>query len=214
MKDTNKIVIFDWGGVIENNNPEEYTINKAIIDIMRKYNCNLSNEEIFNICSNGKNLYNTFINDDEEITKKWFKEVKNKLNISCTYEEYKKSYYEYGKKIPYHRNVVRYSHDLNKKCKTAVFSSLVKLDYQRINDQVNLSKFDYVFLTYRMGYNKPNEKTFEIIEKQTRIKPENMLFIDDTKVNIDVAQKRGWNTCNANGYELDKIKKTVKIFLH
>ena len=46
MKDTNKIVIFDWGGVIENNNPEEYTINKAIIDIMRKYNCNLSNEEI------------------------------------------------------------------------------------------------------------------------------------------------------------------------
>ena len=37
MEKCNKIVIFDWGGVIENNNQSYYNISKAIIDIMRKY---------------------------------------------------------------------------------------------------------------------------------------------------------------------------------
>lgn len=39
MEKCNKIVIFDWGGVIENNNQSYYNISKAIIDIMRKYKC-------------------------------------------------------------------------------------------------------------------------------------------------------------------------------
>ena len=33
MEKCNKIVIFDWGGVIENNNQFYYNISKAIIDI-------------------------------------------------------------------------------------------------------------------------------------------------------------------------------------
>ena len=214
MKDEDKIIIFDWGGVIEDNIPTKYTIRKAIIDIMKKYNCVLSEEEISYICSNGKKLYDTMVNDDEETTKNWFEDIKTKLNINCTYEEYKQAYYEYGKKVQYHEDVVRFAHGLKNKCKIAMFSSLVKLDYRRINDQVDLSKFDYVFLTYKMGYNKPEDRTFEIIENKTKIEPKNILFIDDTYVNVEKAQQRGWNTCNANGYELDKIKKAVEDFLN
>ena len=43
--------------------------------------------------------------------------------------------------------------------------------------------------------------------------PENILFIDDIKANIKKAKSKGWNTCNAFGNELDKIKKNVKEFL-
>ena len=96
-----KIVIFDWGGVIENNDSSYYTISKVIIDIMRKYDCTLTNNEILNICSNGSKLFKTFIDNKEETTEDWFNNIKDKLNINCRYEEYKKAYYEFGKKIPY-----------------------------------------------------------------------------------------------------------------
>ena len=46
MEKCNKIVIFDWGGVIENNNQSYYNISKAIIDIMRKYKCKLTDQEL------------------------------------------------------------------------------------------------------------------------------------------------------------------------
>lgn len=76
MEKCNKIVIFDWGGVIENNNQSYYNISKAIIDIMRKYKCKLTDQEILEVCTNGKKLFNTFIDDtqiniDEANKRKW-----------------------------------------------------------------------------------------------------------------------------------------------
>ena len=213
MKKCNKIVIFDWGGVIENNNQSYYNISKAIIDIMRKYKCKLTDQEILEVCTNGKKLFNTFIDDDEQTTIDWFNEIKDKLNIDCNYDEYKNAYYEYGKKIPYHKDVVKFAHSLRDKCYIAMFSSLVKLDEARINEQVNLSSFDYIFLTYKMGFSKPNSKAFEYIENTVKINPENILFIDDTQINIDEANKRKWKTCMADGFEFEKIKRSVEEFL-
>lgn len=46
-----------------------------------------------------------------------------------------------------------------------------------------------------------------------KISPENILFIDDDTNNILMARKYGWNTCQAFGYELDKIKYSVEEFL-
>lgn len=46
------------------------------------------------------------------------------------------------------------------------------------------------------------------------MEPKNILFIDDSKENIKVAQKRGWDTCLANGHELDKIRTEVDKFLN
>lgn len=213
MKKYNKIVIFDWGGVIENNNPSYYNISKTIIDIMKKYKCKLTDQEILEVCTNGKKLFNTFINDNEQTTIDWFNEIKSKLDINCNYNEYKNAYYEYGKKIPYHKNVVNFAHSLKEKCYIAIFSSLVKLDEARINDQVNLSLFDYNFLTYKMGFNKPDSKAFEYIEKIIKISPENILFIDDTAINLEEANKRKWKTCKADGFEFEKIQRSVEEFL-
>lgn len=58
-----------------------------------------------------------------------------------------------------------------------------------------------------MGFSKPNSKAFEYIENTVKINPENILFIDDTQINIDEANKRKWKTCRADGFEFEKIKK-------
>ena len=53
----------------------------------------------------------------------------------------------------------------------------------------------------------------KVVEEDCKIKPENILFIDDSKENIEAAKKLEWNTCNAYGYKLDKIKEKVEQFL-
>ena len=60
---------------------------------------------------------------------------------------------------------------------------------------------------------KPNSKAFEYIENTVKINPENILFIDDTQINIDEANKRKWKTCRADGFEFEKIKRSVEEFL-
>ena len=57
------------------------------------------------------------------------------------------------------------------------------------------------------------EEVFELVENDLQISPQNIMFIDDTSVNIENARNRGWNTCQAYGYELDKIKGAVEQFL-
>ena len=76
----------------------------------------------------------------------------------------------------------------------------------------------------RVSFERPTENGFdtvvfelpsyEIVEKDCNIEPKNMLFIDDSKENIEVANKRGWNTCLATGHELDKIKDSINNFLN
>ena len=52
-----------------------------------------------------------------------------------------------------------------------------------------------------------------IVEQTTKIKPENILFIDHVKQTVEVAKQIGWQIWNAFGYELDKIKESVEEFL-
>lgn len=76
-----------------------------------------------------------------------------------------------------------------------------------------MSKFDYVWLSFELKCSKPNEKVYKIVEEDCKIEPNNILFIDDFKENLKPAQAKGWNTCNACGYELEKIQKSVSEFL-
>ena len=60
---------------------------------------------------------------------------------------------------------------------------------------------------------KPDEKIYKYVLDDLKVKPEDILFIDDDYQNILAAKECGWNTCLAFGYELDKIKKSVDDFL-
>lgn len=42
---------------------------------------------------------------------------------------------------------------------------------------------------------------------------ENILLIDDTYENIEVARQRGWNVCLASALNFEKIKESVNKFL-
>ncbi len=90
----------------------------------------------------------------------------------------------------------------------------MSFDKKRINNQCDLSKFDYVYLSFEIGMLKPNKEVYEYVLNDLKINASNILFIDDNKDNIEIAKACGWNTCMAFGYELDKIKNSVNKFLN
>lgn len=209
MNTDEKIVIFDWGGVIESHREGEYSLNTAITNFIKHFNNDVDEnglfEKYFDVCTNkmeqGGKEYS------------WFERIKYNFNLECTEEEFYKFYEEEFNRIEYYKDVVEYAHSLKNKCKIGILSNLGSVDKQRLNKQVDLSKFDYVWLSFELKCSKPNEKVYKIVEEDCKIEPNNILFIDDFKENLKPAQTRGWNTCNACGYELEKIQKSVSEFL-
>lgn len=212
----NKIVIFDWGGVIMNKYPEINNDREAIIRTIKSFNFGLNDDEAWSIYletlldENG--IYISRQND-EQSKEKWVDRIKQLGNFKMTTEEFENRFSEEHLKVGYHKEVVEYAHSLKKKCKIGLFSDLIYACYPALDKQVDLSKFDYVWLSYQTHLRKNTEEAFALVEEELKMMPRDIMFIDDTSKNIENAKKRGWNTCQAIGSEFEMIKRYVDNFL-
>ncbi len=207
----NKLVIFDWGGVIESHRKSEYCVNKARINLIKHFNNEIKDKDLL---KKERTIYiNNKMGERNDVTTNWFNELKKEFSLKCSYEEFYSFYLKEFDKVEYYKDVVQYAHTLKQICKIGILSNLSSLDKQRLDKQVDLKQFDYVWLSFEMNCRKPNKRIYEMVEKECKFENNNILFIDDCKENINVAKKMGWNTCNADGHELYKIKKSINKFL-
>ena len=90
-----KIVIFDWGGVIESHENGSKELQNAKINLIKKYSPNMKEEEILKKWSyqleNGLWISET---SDWLAIKKWLQNLEEKMNISVPLEEFVSSYKE------------------------------------------------------------------------------------------------------------------------
>jgi glucose-1-phosphatase len=56
--------------------------------------------------------------------------------------------------------------------------------------------FDECYLSHEIGLRKPNPDIFEFVLEENSLRPEDCLFIDDTRENIDTAASLGFHTWN------------------
>ena len=212
-----KIVIFDWGGVIKHKHPVDNNDKQAIIRVIKSFNPKLTEEEAWKVYANTlideNGIYISRQNDEQSIAK-WVDRLNSMGNLNATVEEFTKRFTEAELKVGYYKDLVTYIHSLKDRCKIAIFSDLICCCYPSLDQQVDLSQFDYVWLSYLTHVRKNEETAFQIVENDLNTSPSNILFVDDTSINIENAKKRGWNTCQAFGYELDKIKASVEQFLN
>ena len=202
-----KLILFDWGNIVDSHTTG-YTCYDAYNDLFNE--CGYKGEEtIYNVL--GK--YNlSCIKTNEEFSKT-YKLMAKEFNLNKSYDEFVKIYKRVFSRIDYYKKVADYEISLKDKCYIGILSDLNIFDKERLDKQVNLPLYDYVFLSYEMGLKKPGIEIFNAVQKQLPFTPNNILFIDDRKDNIESAKKIGWNTCHATGLELDKIKSSVDKFL-
>lgn len=62
---------------------------------------------------------------------------------------------------------------------------------------------------------KPESKIFEIAEARAGVKPEEILFIDDSRVNLMAAEKRGWHVMWFDDYRpdagADRVRRALEF---
>lgn len=212
----NKIVIFDWGGIVESHKENENNYFKIIIEIIKTINPNINENETISLwkkCNEDEKGKSISICKDIKDIEKWFKRVKNVFKLNCDLETFNKIYQKQFELVDCYKDMIELEYKTKKKCKIGILSNLMFLDKERLSRQLDLNKFDYVWLSFELGEAKPDNKIYETVENDCKIKPQNILFIDDTKENILTAKNRGWNVCNCYGYEIDKIKEAIEKFL-
>ncbi len=143
--------------------------------------------------------------------------ITNKLietGSNSSFDDFKKSYLHYNHNVPYFEETIKLiSNLLNKDCYMSILSNISEFDVIQLREHLDLSKFDYLFLSTQLGIQKPNDEIYKNVLEKTKLLPNNILFIDDTTENIKVANKYGWNTCLATGNEIDKIRTEIVNFL-
>ena len=213
-----KIVIFDWGGIVESHKKGENNYFETIVRIIKSLNSDFNNkEEILKLWGrclyNEENMILSTLNNVEDFSN-WYIRLKNTFKLKCDFNTFNKIYQKEFEKVDYYKDVIELEYNTKTKCKIGILSNLIFIDKDRLDKQVALSKYDYVWLSFEIGAVKPNNKVYEIVEKECNIKPKNILFIDDEEKNILTATSRGWNTCNCFGYEIEKIKSAIDNFLN
>jgi len=211
-----KVVIFDWGGVIMYKHPVDNNDRQAIIRTIRSFNPNLTDEEAWDVYTKtliDENGIYISMQDDELSKIKWVDRINRTGNFNASVDEFSTRFITEHLKVGYYKELVDFIHSLKDVCQIGLFSDLIFCCAPVLDEQVDLSQFDYVWLSYITHLRKNTEEVFELVEKDVQVSPEDIMFIDDTTVNIENAKKRGWNTCQAFGYELDKIKDSIEKFI-
>jgi putative hydrolase of the HAD superfamily len=180
-----KNIIFDAGGVLF-----ESGWDNVKKDIMKKYGFSIF-------------LYSDY---PKEVSKKFkgisvgkvsFKDIIKYLNkgktknIKFIVKDYKKAYVKHQK---INKKIQKLIKNLKKN-----YNLFCLTDTNDMHLEINLenglfSDFKKVYASCETGVKKPYKKAFKVVIKDAKIKPEETIFIDDTKKNIDSAKKLKFNT--------------------
>ncbi|MEQ9425803.1 MAG: HAD family phosphatase [Cyclobacteriaceae bacterium] len=104
---------------------------------------------------------------------------------------------------------------LSSRYQTIVLSNTNNIHVQGFNEilfmktgERDLNKFfDTVYYSHDLKMRKPDLEIYEYVLNQHELKPEETLFLDDNKVNLDAAQKLGIQT-----HHIDHPEKVFEIF--
>lgn len=206
----NKLILFDWGNIVEivSNTEGKYSCRQAFQDLFKA--CGYKGDkEIFTNLSH----YKVSSIPNVEEFEKAFNEMKIEFNLNVDFKKFVELYDFYFDKIDYYKDVRDYEVSLKDKCYIGIFSNLTIFDKKRLDKEVGLDNYDYIFLSFEFADKKPNESIFIEVSKKIPFNSNDILFIDDREDNIEMAKSIGWNTLQATGLELDKIKEVCDKFI-
>jgi len=68
---------------------------------------------------------------------------------------------------------------------------------------------DYNFLSYEMGYHKPEPEIYRAVFEKTSERPENFVFFDDLPQNVEGAKKAGITGIQFSNERITEIRKFI-----
>jgi HAD superfamily hydrolase (TIGR01509 family) len=101
---------------------------------------------------------------------------------------------------------------VGKKCTTGIISSTSKHRLTYLNEKYSFYRdFKYRQFSYATHYTKTDQRTYSLLVKKLKLKPNEILYIDDETEHLRVARKAGLRTIQFRGNlklirDLEKLK--------
>jgi len=200
-----KVIIFDLGSVcfrIDWLKLNDEMVNKFGISTLITSNYGADIQEVYyQTLAGKKNMEDVFT----EICK--LKNIKRDVSEICAF--YKEAYKRHRKP---NKKLMKLIEKLKEKYEIICLSDTNKIHFESHQEQGLLKHFSKVFTSFELGSRKSDKNTFIKVLEQVKVKPEETLFIDDYKTNVDNAKSLGINAIKYENYnQLVKELKHLKI---
>jgi putative hydrolase of the HAD superfamily len=193
-----KYIVFDFGGVITKKQ------NNRMINKMCQI-LNIPVKKFSLLYTKGRMDYDSGLIDAKTYWAKIIKVIGRKVELK---EIDKLIEFDIKSWLDINEETVKYIQHIKSKTNVALLSNMSFDTLEKLN---NLHWMDYLepkILSCEEKVSKPDYRIYDICLKKLGIEPHYVLFIDDSKANVDAAQKMGINAfkfINCNG-----MKKIIK----
>lgn len=103
--------------------------------------------------------------------------------------------------------ILEYLKTINDKFRLAIFTTDIIQDDPLIKEKID-PLFEKIYSASKLGITKKVKESYEFIAEDLEVKPEEILFIDDTESNVIAAKEAGFKTHHykTNGELLEYLK--------
>ena len=194
-----KFFVFDLGGVL--------SVPMVSKKLYEQIKWKVSYEEFLDKFNNSEESIK--VHKGEISTKEFFEYLKRYMDDNITLEEFKNKYVNNNKFFNDTIEIIKKLKNLG--YKVYLLSNLKEIDYEKFIKHFDISIFDELFLSFKLGMLKPNDDIYQYVINKLNTNPENIYFFDDNKENVEGAIKNGINAYQVTG---ETVKKVVEEILN
>ena len=192
-----KFFVFDLGGVL--------SVPMVSKKLYEQIKWKVSYEEFLDKFNNSEESIK--VHKGEISTKEFFEYLKRYMDDNITLEEFKNKYVNNNKFFNDTIEIIKKLKNLG--YKVYLLSNLKEIDYEKFIKHFDVSIFDEMFLSFKLGMLKPNDDIYQYVINKLNTKPENIYFFDDNKENVEGAIKNGINAYQVTGKTVKKVVEGI-----
>ena len=192
-----KFFVFDLGGVL--------SVPMVSKKLYEQIKWKVSYEEFLDKFNNSEESIK--VHKGEISTKEFFEYLKRYMDDNITLEEFKNIYVNNNKFFNDTIEIIKKLKNLG--YKVYLLSNLKEIDYEKFIKHFDVSIFDELFLSFKLGMLKPNDDIYQYVINKLNTKPENIYFFDDNKENVEGAIKNGINAYQVTGKTVKKVVEGI-----
>lgn len=192
-----KLYVFDMGNVITRQSKLDkmYSFGEMTCDYR-------SFRKLFYKSDEADSVYKGLISDDE-----FFDFIRRSTGSNKSTEELKKLYLE--SKGGIYDSVVKCISELkNSGSRVFLLSNLKQIDYDYLSKSMDLSVFDDLFLSFKIGMSKPHRDIYKYVIE--RLGTNRFHFFDDSADNVSAANELGIFAHQTTGEDFPKVLQLLK----
>lgn len=193
-----KCILFDIGGVLVN-----WHMSWITSEVSQRFDIN--EEDVVEAFGNYLHeLDRGKIN--EQIFWKKIANYTNSESLGQTSESLWDTYFR--KKAKINNDVVNLAKQIKDSYTLGIISNIEEITHGIVHDWNILNDFQYQFMSYKIGFSKPDYRIYEHVIDSLPFEPDELIFIDDRPSNVVSAQKYGINSIHFTNHE--KLKESLE----